>query len=416
MQNNTTRKHLRRQTINTKNDRLQFNFSTSSQVAYEEEDPISPAMLVHLPTTKSRISRCYWFLLVIGILFLVVFYGYSRVYANSNSSNKLKTKPIKKKVEHSFDDVLNKLHMERIDEFRSGPTKDNKKKTRRLDEDDEETEYRSVRNLDDDLVKPVTTVIRRAETRGRGGSNGVTNYYTFSYGEYSDRKQNGIGPMKILNEYITKTKVEISAENKEYEVITYVVDGSAQYKDGAGNMNTLDKKDVLLSSPHQMIEKRENNASGIHLLQIWIDPDNKLLSEPLQTTIFKPKNTDNSIQMIVQPSSGERYKYYHYEQHDGVLSVHHQVFIFTSVTLPNHSTKFILDPKYKAYIYVLTTTNTNEMELTISCMNPRYEKRIILRSGDGIFIEPESIQEVSLDFKHRGDTKDIEFIVILFKQ
>lgn len=121
--------------------------------------------------------------------------------------------------------------------------------------------------------------VRKSEERGKGDHGWLSTQYTFSFSDYYDAKYMGFRTLRVINEdVVAPTKGFDTHPHDNMEILTYIIDGTLAHKDTMGNQSQIRKGEFQLMSAGTGIEHSEFNPSEkekVHLLQIWIRPNQK---------------------------------------------------------------------------------------------------------------------------------------------
>jgi quercetin 2,3-dioxygenase len=185
--------------------------------------------------------------------------------------------------------------------------------------------------------------IRRSEDRGHFTFDWLETYHTFSFGDYYDPKHVQFGVLRVINEdRIAPGKGFGAHGHDNMEIITYVIDGVLTHTDSTGKTGSIKPGDVQRMTAGSGIRHSEVNGSDkapVHLLQIWIFPEQKNL-----TPGYEQKNFPlplNQLNLIVSPK-GEQ----------GSLKIHQDAKIF-ACRLKGKKIFYSLAPKRSAWGQVI---------------------------------------------------------------
>lgn len=187
--------------------------------------------------------------------------------------------------------------------------------------------------------------IRKSEDRGHANHGWLDTYHTFSFANYYDPNHLGFRSLRVINEDRVSPGSGFGTHGHEnMEIITYILEGELEHKDSIGNGSIIQPGEVQRMSAGTGILHSEFNHSQtnpVHLLQIWIVPDQKGLQPSYEQKSFSSTNTSVHLKLIAAP-----------EGKNGIVIVHQDVNLYAGIlergTLINHS----LLPQRHAWIQV----------------------------------------------------------------
>jgi hypothetical protein len=128
--------------------------------------------------------------------------------------------------------------------------------------------------------------IRKSADRGKGGTSWLDSKHSFSFANYFDRNQLGFRSLRVINEDWIAASAGFGAHpHRDMEILTYLIEGALEHRDSEGNVSVLRHGRVQLMRAGTGIVHSEINPLNdqtTHLLQIWIEPDERGLTPGYQ--------------------------------------------------------------------------------------------------------------------------------------
>ncbi len=212
--------------------------------------------------------------------------------------------------------------------------------------------------------------------RGHGRIGWLDSRHTFSFGDYRDPEHMGFRTLRVLNEdRVVPGSGFPTHGHRDMEIITYVLAGEVAHKDSLGNGATIRPGDVQRMTAGTGIAHSEFNPSdteALHLLQIWIVPEQRGLEPSYEQKAFGPLATRNRLRLVAAPN-GE----------GGAVTIHQDARLYVATLATGTTVEHTLEPGRGAWLQVargIVALNDTEM-----------------REGDGAAIEAEPMLRITAE-------------------
>ncbi len=147
--------------------------------------------------------------------------------------------------------------------------------------------------------------VRKSDERGKGDHGWLSTQYTFSFSNYYDPNFMGFHSLRVINEdVVVPTKGFDTHPHDNMEILTYVISGALAHKDTMDNQSEITEGEFQLMTAGTGIEHSEFNPSKkqpVHLLQIWIQPDQEGLEPSYQQKKFP--NHSQGLKLVASPTA-----------------------------------------------------------------------------------------------------------------
>ena len=200
--------------------------------------------------------------------------------------------------------------------------------------------------------------IRRSKDRGHFNFGWLDTYHTFSFGDYYDPSFMGSGSLRVINEDVVHAGRGFPTHShRDMEIITYILEGGLEHRDSMGNGSVIRPGDVQRITAGTGVSHSEANPSTedpVHLLQIWIMPQERGLKPDYEQKFFSDEQKQGRLCLIASADG-----------RDGSVSVRQDVSVYASVLEAGQSLNYQLAPNREAWIQVArgaVTFNAENLE------------------------------------------------------
>lgn len=193
--------------------------------------------------------------------------------------------------------------------------------------------------------------VRPSEARGHFDFGWLDTRHTFSFGRYIDRRFLGFRALRVINEDVVAPGAGFPQHpHEDMEIVTYVLSGTLAHRDTLGSVETLSPGEVQRMSAGRGIEHSEFNASKaepVHLLQIWLHPEDRGIEPSYEQKRFAEESLRNRLCPIVTPDARE-----------GSLKIHQDASIYAARLDAGKSASMEITPGRHAWVQVARGTIT----------------------------------------------------------
>ncbi|HYT49956.1 MAG TPA: pirin family protein [Pyrinomonadaceae bacterium] len=172
--------------------------------------------------------------------------------------------------------------------------------------------------------------IRKSEERGHFDLGWLDTYHTFSFDQYFDPGHMHFRSLRVINEdRVAPAKGFPTHSHRDMEIITYILSGALEHRDSMGNGSVIRPGDVQRMSAGSGVSHSEFNPSqseACHLLQIWILPNERNLTQSYEQKSFSEEERRGKLRLIASSDGG-----------DDSVTIHQDARVFASLLDPNDS-------------------------------------------------------------------------------
>lgn len=188
--------------------------------------------------------------------------------------------------------------------------------------------------------------IIQSESRGSADHGWLRAKHTFSFAEYRNPERVHFGKVRVINEdRIAPGKGFGTHPHKDMEIVTYIIDGAIEHKDSMGNGTVITAGEVQRMTAGTGVLHSEYNHSQdkeLHLLQIWIYPEEHGLEPGYEQTRFPREEKLNRLRLV-----GSR------DGRDGSVTIHQDVDLYASILEEDNEVSLDLRDDRKVFVQVV---------------------------------------------------------------
>lgn len=187
--------------------------------------------------------------------------------------------------------------------------------------------------------------IRQSNERGHANRGWLDSYHSFSFADYYDANWMGFSVLRVINEdVIAPAKGFGTHSHNDMEIITYILKGELAHKDSMGNVETIKQGYVQRMTAGTGVSHSEFNASAtepVHLLQIWITPNQRHLRPGYEDKFFDSALKLNQWCLLASQNGAQN-----------SLIVHQDIALYAAQLTDAHALSYTVKPNRKAYLQI----------------------------------------------------------------
>ena len=192
----------------------------------------------------------------------------------------------------------------------------------------------------------MTVYVLPSAMRGRADHGWLQSRHTFSFAEFYNPQQMGYRTLRVINEDVVQGGAGFPTHpHRDMQIVTYLIDGALEHKDSTGGHSIIRRGEVQRMTAGTGVRHSEFNASAtdpVHLLQIWLLPNERNLTPGYEQKLFAEADKHNKLLALVTPDG-----------RDGTLSIHQDVSLYGSVLDEGKSVEHTLADGRGAWVQVV---------------------------------------------------------------
>lgn len=189
--------------------------------------------------------------------------------------------------------------------------------------------------------------IIKSESRGHANHGWLNAKHTFSFADYHNPARVRFGPLRVINEdRIAPGKGFDMHPHRDMEIVTYPISGSIEHKDSMGNEGVIQAGEVQRMTAGSGVLHSEFNHSPedeLHLLQIWIFPEEKNLDPGYEQKPVPREAKLNQLKLIASR-----------EGRDESVTIHQRAEIYASVLEAGSSLTHETGSDHKIFVQLIS--------------------------------------------------------------
>ncbi len=186
-----------------------------------------------------------------------------------------------------------------------------------------------------------------SESRGSADHGWLKARHTFSFADYHNPQRVHFGPLRVINEdRIAPGQGFGTHPHKDMEIVTYPISGAIEHIDSMGNGTVITAGEVQRMTAGSGVQHSEFNHSQsdeLHLLQIWLFPEQKDLEPGYEQKLFSREDKLDQLRLVASRDG-----------RDGSITVHQRVDLYASVLQPNTEVEHVIDDSHKVFVQIIS--------------------------------------------------------------
>jgi len=181
--------------------------------------------------------------------------------------------------------------------------------------------------------------------RGTTNTGWLDSKHTFSFGNFYDPNRMGFRSLRVINDDRVIPGAGFDTHpHKDMEIVTLILKGELEHKDSLGTGSVIRPGEIQRMSAGTGILHSEFNPSrdsGVHLLQIWILPEQRGLTPSYEQKSFDAAKGNGDFVLV-----GDRYGT------DGAVTIHQDVKMLLARMTEGKETAYTFEKGRSGFLHV----------------------------------------------------------------
>jgi redox-sensitive bicupin YhaK (pirin superfamily) len=218
--------------------------------------------------------------------------------------------------------------------------------------------------------------LRKSADRGFADHGWLKSFHSFSFADYHDPAQMGVGNLRVINEDRIAPGTGFGTHgHRDMEIVSYVLDGALAHKDSMGNDGVIRAGDVQrMSAGSGVMHSEFNHAADAptHFLQIWVLPARRGIAPGYEQKHFDAAAKRGRLALVASPDGAE-----------GSVTIHADTRLRAGLFDGAERAELALDPARIAYVHVARgSLRVNDRALNAGdAARIEREDRLVLEGG-----------------------------------
>jgi redox-sensitive bicupin YhaK (pirin superfamily) len=217
--------------------------------------------------------------------------------------------------------------------------------------------------------------LRKSAERGHYRADWLDSRHTFSFDTYHDPAHMSFRALRVINEDRVAPGAGFPLHpHRDMEIVTFILAGALEHRDDLGHREIIHAGEVQRITAGTGIRHSEANPSAtaeVHLLQIWLFPEEKGLAPSYETRRFDALD-GNSLRLLASRDGRE-----------GSALIHQDVSLYAGALTAGSHREVPLAPGRHAWLQLTGGT------LILN--------KVPLAAGDGAAVSEEATLQLSTD-------------------